>query len=173
MRRDQTFEVLRGPVGTMLVGNGNQVDIMGPDLRTLQTIKCPNEKTRCALFVPPLSTADSDFAICSLTTFVEDCSFYKGLPAIQISDQVPRVAVENGVARSPYPRPTLPLGIQASWSSRSAWKVNQSEIWYFDKYGVLTSLGSNGSTGPVSAEQWTPKESNCAGDLSVPNRAAF
>jgi hypothetical protein len=173
IRRDDAFAVLRGPAGTVLVGHGNVVDLMDPEIRTLQTITCPTEKVTCGLFIPLSSMAGSDFAVCSLTASFENCDFYRGQPAAQVPELASSFPITNGIAHTPYKDRSLPDTSHASPYNRAAWKVSQSETWYFDNGGVLTSLSVNGATGPVSKEQWTPKESICTGDPSVSEPRRF
>ena len=135
---------------------------MGADLRTPQTIQCPNNK-RCRIFPSPPGWTESDFAICS-----EQCDMYKGMPAVHVSTQPGSVSVANGaVQKDPYPNVAISENLPTSPSSPTAWRVSDSDVWYFDVHGGLTRSSASGSTTPVSAEQWTPKSSNCTGEVSA------
>lgn len=167
IRRDEMFGPLRGPNGTLLIGRGSQVDLFGLDLRSRQSLHCPITDKRCALYVPTLLNADSDFALCSLSADVENCGFYRGSPAEEMPQHAMNFAIANGIPHTPYETVPYPGTAERSPQDRSTWKVNPSEIWYFDNKDVLTSLGLNGTPSPVATESWTPEGSNCTGELST------
>ena len=167
IRRDEMFGPLRGPNGTLLVGHGSQVDLLGLDLRSHQSIRCPIAEAHCAAYVPTLSNVDSDFALCSISTDVEKCSFYRGFPAEEVPQHGMSIAITNGFPHTPYEQIPYPGTAKSSPQDRSTWKVSSSETWYFDDKSVLTSLGTNGATSAVVTEAWTPEGSNCTGELST------
>jgi hypothetical protein len=167
IRRDEMFGPLRGPNGTLLIGHGSQVDLFGLDLRSRQSLRCPIAEKLCTVYVPTQFDTDSDFALCSQSANVENCSFYRGFPAEEIPQHALSIAITNGIPHTPYEKIPYPGTAKISPQDRSTWKVSSSETWYFDSNNVLTSLGSNGSTGPVVTEAWTPEGSNCTGELST------
>jgi hypothetical protein len=170
---DDLSEILRGPAGTLLVGRGDEVDVMDSALHRRQTIRCMTEKLPCAIFAPSLSSTDSDFAVCSRTESVETCKFYRGEPAVQTAEPAFSFLISHGIPRSPYKQVSFPEKTQTSSFERKGWEVGRSQVWYFDKDGILTRLSSNGSIEPVSAEHWAPKGSNCDGDFSASQPKRF
>lgn len=158
---------LRGPNGTLLIGDGRQVELFGLDLHSRQRIRCPIAEQLCAVYVPTLFDADSDFALCSLSADVENCSFYRGSPAQEMPQHAMSIAIPNGIPQTPYGKVAYPGTAKISPQDRSTWKVSSSETWYFDSKNALTSLGPNGSTSAVVTEAWTPEGSNCTGELST------
>ncbi len=167
IRRDEMFGPLRGPNGTLLIGHGSQVDLFGLDLRSRQSIRCPIAEVPCAAYVPTPFNVDSDFALCSLSTDVEKCSFYRGFPAEEMPQLGMSIAIKNKFPHTPYEQIPYPGTAKSSLQDRSTWKVSSSETWYFDNKNLLTSLGTDGSTSAVVTEAWTPEGSNCTGELST------
>jgi hypothetical protein len=142
------------------------VDLLALDLQQRQSISCPVAQQPCAVYVPATLNADSDFSVCSVSADLEECRFYRGFPAAEIPRSAARIAIPSGIPHTPYEQLFYPGTGEISPQDRSAWKVSSSEIWYFDSENILTSRKSDGTITPVAAEQWTPKGSNCTGELS-------
>lgn len=166
LQSTDTLRLARGPAGTVLVGRGATVDLMRPNLKVEQSLQCPENKV-CALFPSPTGTAKSDFALCSVFGTTEHCDFYRGLPA-QLSEPGADLATQGaGIPKDPYPNIAATYGISTSPYSRTAWRVDGDQVWYFDKHGMLTSSQAGRSPEPVSSERWTPKDGNCTGEVSA------
>lgn len=65
---------------------------------------------------------------------------------------------------------SLGRGGGAFINGRAEWKVTESDSWYFDPHGILTSLKSGA---PVTQERWTPEGCYCTGELSVSKPRRF
>lgn len=167
IRREEMFGPLRGPGGTLLVSHGSQVDLLALDLQPRQTISCPVAQQRCAVYVPAMLNADSDFAVCSVSADREECRFYRGFPPVEIPQSAASIAIPSGIPHTPYQELSYPGMEKISPQDRSVWKVSSSEIWYFDSENRLMSLESGGNMAPVVSEEWTPKGTNCTGELSA------
>ncbi len=137
------------------------------DLQPRQSISCPIAQQRCAIYVPATFNADSDFSVCSVSADLEECRFYRGFPAREIPNPAASIALASGIPHTPYQELPYPGTGNISPQDRSAWKVSSSEIWYFDSENILTSRESGGAAAPVVTEEWTPRGSNCTGELSV------
>jgi hypothetical protein len=165
-------DLLRGAAGAVLVGHFAKVDLVGPKLQVEQTIECANKKP-CAVFASPPGSTESDFAMCSTESPREHCDLYKGLPAARLPESGIDLPLANRVSpQNPY-KVALPENISTSPISRTAWQVNEDELWYFDLHGNLTALNVSRVPAPVSAQQWTPKDSNCTGEVSASKPRRF
>jgi hypothetical protein len=173
IRRMDMFGPLRGPSGTLLVGHGSQVDLLGLDLQPRQSIACPIAQQRCTVYVPATLNTDSDFSICSLSADIEECRFYRGFPAAEIPRPPVSIVMESGIPHTPYEEAPYPGIGKISPQDRSTWKVSSSETWYFDSQNILTSRESDGAMVPVVAEAWAPKGSNCTGEISASEPRRF
>lgn len=138
----------------VLSNNGTQVSLVDWSLRVDQILECPPGTKACAIFVSPATTSGSDFALCSNVAPAEICDFYRGNPALRISED--RFSL-RAIAANPYDQPPALRG----------WRVGQSETWYFDDHGRLAARDSKGGGRLVSSEHWTPDYSDCTGELSA------
>ena len=166
-KADMSLRFSRGPTGTVLVGHGATVDLVKPNLQVEQSIECPDNKV-CAVFPSPSGLGESDFALCSIVGPAEHCDLYKGLPAARLSERgIDLPTSDGGIPKDPYPNVAQPVGSSTSPFSHNAWRIGENEVWYFDSHGMLTNSIAGLSPAPVSSEQWTPKDSNCTGEVSA------
>lgn len=167
LQKADNLRLSRGPAGTVLVGHGATVDLVKPNLQVGQSIECPDNKL-CAVFPSPLGSSESDFALCSIVSPTEHCDLYKGLPAARLSEhRIDLPAPDGEIPKDPYPNVALTERISTSPYSHTAWRVGETEVWYFDNHGILTNSNAGRFPAPVSSQQWTPKDSNCTGEVSA------
>jgi hypothetical protein len=155
-----------------LVAPPATVDILDGSLRTQQTLPCPKGEGYCRIVVPDQPDAKADFALCFDTPQVFDCDLYRGNPASKVSE-IRTVDPPIGSALGPFPitvLPGKPLGLRFD---PKAWKVTQSDFWYFNEQSVLMRRDSSGSISPVSKEKWVPNLSSCDGQLSASEPRRF
>jgi hypothetical protein len=130
--------ISRGPGDSVLVQQGTTIDLMSPDLQIQQSIRCPDDKP-CGVYPSPSGSSESDFAICSIVSSSEHCGFYRGLPAVRVSERTLDLA--GRFLTSPYPHTAATDGAA---NSQTAWRV-----------------------APFSSEPWAPSNSNCTGESSA------
>jgi hypothetical protein len=161
--RDDFISIFRGPKGTVAGLSWGKIDLLDYQLHPIRTLDCPDGSQSCGITLAPSSAFDSAFALCSVKTAQRTCDFYRDWPAVRISSAtIPE-------AEDPYTH----LIVSGYSGYNAQWRVGPDEIWAFSD-GVLRSLHTDGTSSPVSPEDFVGKNGGgCDGELSSAESRRF
>jgi hypothetical protein len=164
---DSISRIRSGLPGSLLVTEGDFVNVLDNRLQVKQTLPCPIQGKPCVIYRSNSTDSDSDFVICSISKNENDCGFYRGLPYQKVSESKIVKASSKFVADDPYQDLAISGGSVPPHQG-SVWKIASSELWYFDLFGTLSAIDSRGVTSRIAPENWENwrGESGCHGDLS-------
>jgi hypothetical protein len=153
-RRDGLISISRGPRGTIAGLSWGKIDLLDSQLRSKQSLDCPNGSKSCGITLAPSSEFNSEFAVCSDADAQQVCDFYRDWPAEKVSSGTAAISA----AENPY--------THATEVGHPSWQVGNGQTWSFNN-GLLTRVGADKASSLVSSEDFVGKNGgNCEGQIS-------
>jgi hypothetical protein len=154
--RNDFISIFRGPRGTVVGLSWGKIELLDDQLRSLESMSCPDGSKSCGITLAPSSTFDSEFALCSAKDSQRRCDFYRNWPTVRVSSAtIPE-------AEDPYTH----LVVSGYSGYNAQWRVGSGETWSFSD-GLLRRSSADGTSSLVSPEDFVGKNGGgCDGELS-------